>query len=50
MEQSRADGITKDARYWADDMFMITGLQVYAYRATKDQKYLTHAATAMKAT
>jgi rhamnogalacturonyl hydrolase YesR len=44
-----ADGITKDARYWADDMFMITGLQVYAYRATKDSKYLTHAATAMKA-
>jgi len=42
-----ADGITKDARYWADDMFMITGLQVYAYRATKDVKYLTRAAKTM---
>ncbi|MET0791868.1 MAG: hypothetical protein ABW061_10140, partial [Polyangiaceae bacterium] len=43
-----SDGITKDARYWADDMFMITALQVYAYRATKDQpdsqKYLTRSA------
>lgn len=44
-----SDGITKDARYWADDMFMITGLQVYAYRATKDVKYLTRAALTMKA-
>ena len=44
-----ADGITKDARYWADDMFMITGLQVYAYRATKDLKYLTRSAQTMKA-
>jgi len=44
-----SDGITKDARYWADDMFMITGLQVYAYRATKDLKYLTRAALTMKA-
>ncbi len=44
-----ADGITKDARYWADDMFMITGLQVYAYRATKDMKYLTRMALTMKA-
>ncbi|HYQ01810.1 MAG TPA: glycoside hydrolase family 88 protein [Polyangiaceae bacterium] len=42
-----SDGITKDARYWADDMFMITGLQVYAYRATKDVKYLTRAAKTM---
>jgi len=44
-----SDGISKDARYWADDMFMITGLQVYAYRATKDLKYLTRAALTMKA-
>jgi rhamnogalacturonyl hydrolase YesR len=39
--------VTPDARYWADDMFMITGLQVQAYRATKDMKYLTRATTAM---
>jgi unsaturated rhamnogalacturonyl hydrolase len=48
-EGAGADGITKDARYWADDMFMITGLQVYAYRATKDVKYLTRAGVTMKA-
>jgi rhamnogalacturonyl hydrolase YesR len=35
-----ANGITRDARYWADDMYMITGLQVEAYRVTKDTKYL----------
>ena len=42
-----ANGITKDARYWADDMYMITALQVDAYRVTKDAKYLTRAATTM---
>jgi rhamnogalacturonyl hydrolase YesR len=43
-----ANGITKDARYWADDMFMITGLQVEAYRSTKDSKYLDRAAKTMQ--
>ena len=38
------DGITKEARYWIDDMYMITILQVQAYRATKDKKYLERAA------
>jgi unsaturated rhamnogalacturonyl hydrolase len=38
------DGITKEARYWIDDMYMITILQVQAYRATKDKKYLDRAA------
>jgi unsaturated rhamnogalacturonyl hydrolase len=42
-----SDGITSDARYWADDMYMITGLQVYAYRASRDSKYLQRAAKAM---
>jgi rhamnogalacturonyl hydrolase YesR len=42
-----ASGITRDARYWADDMFMITGLQVAAYRATRDAKYLDRAAKTM---
>ena len=41
------NGITKDARYWADDMYMITVLQVEAYRVTKDPMYLTRAATTM---
>src|SRR6185436_15721828 len=39
--------ITRDARYWADDMYMITALQVEAYRATKDTMYLTRAATTL---
>lgn len=39
-----SDGITKEARYWIDDMYMITILQVQAYRATKDKKYLDRAA------
>lgn len=38
------DGITKEARYWIDDMYMITILQTQAYRATKDKKYLDWAA------
>lgn len=40
------DGITEEARYWIDDMYMITILQVQAYRATKDKKYLDRAALA----
>jgi rhamnogalacturonyl hydrolase YesR len=38
------DGITKEARYWIDDMYMITILQTQAYRATKNKKYLDWAA------
>ncbi|MBV9946798.1 MAG: glycoside hydrolase family 88 protein [Myxococcales bacterium] len=44
-----SNGITKDARFWADDMFMITGLQVDAYRATKTSKYLDRSAKTMMA-
>jgi rhamnogalacturonyl hydrolase YesR len=39
--------ITPDARYWSDDMFMITGLQDFAYRATTDSKYLNRTALTM---
>ncbi len=42
-----ASGITRDARYWADDMYMITALQVEAYRSTKDIKYINRAAVTM---
>ena len=42
-----SDGITSDARYWADDMYLITGLQVMAYRATQDTKYLDRSAKTM---
>ena len=43
------DGITKEARYWIDDMYMITAVQVQAYRATRDMKYLNRAAVTMAA-
>jgi hypothetical protein len=41
--------ITKDARYWSDDMFMITGLQDFGYRATTTEKYLDRMALTMVA-
>lgn len=44
-----ADGITHEARYWIDDMYMSPILQVQAYRATNDPKYLDRAALMMAA-
>lgn len=38
------DGITREARYWVDDVYMICAVQVQAYRATGDTKYLDRAA------
>ena len=43
------DGITTEARYWIDDMFMITAVQVQAYRATGDARYVDRTAKAMVA-
>lgn len=43
------DGITAEARYWIDDMYMITAVQVQAYRATGDKTYLERAAKTMTA-
>ena len=43
------DGLTKESRFWIDDMFMITALQVQAYRATGDAKYIDRAALEMVA-
>ena len=37
------DGITAEARYWIDDTYMITALQVQAYRATHQAQYLDRA-------
>jgi rhamnogalacturonyl hydrolase YesR len=48
-EKTTDDGITKEARYWIDDMYMITAVQVQAFRATGDKKYLDRAALAMAA-
>ncbi len=38
------DGITSEARYRVDDMYMITALQVQAFRATGAVRYLERAA------
>jgi rhamnogalacturonyl hydrolase YesR len=48
-EDSQPDGLTKQTRYWIDDMYMITAVQVQAYRATGDAKYLNRAALEMTA-
>jgi rhamnogalacturonyl hydrolase YesR len=43
-ENPTADGLTREARYWVDDIYMIAALQTQAYRATGDEKYLDRAA------
>ena len=43
------DGLTTEARFWVDDMYMITALQVQTFRATGDARYLDRAALAMAA-
>lgn len=43
-ENPRPDGLTQETRFWIDDMYMITVLQVEAYRATHDRRYLDRAA------
>ena len=43
------DGLTNQSRFWIDDMYMITTVQVQAYRATGDAKYLDRAALEMTA-
>ena len=48
-DKTTPDGITAEARYWIDDMYMITAVQVQAFRATQDQKYLDRAALTMAA-
>jgi rhamnogalacturonyl hydrolase YesR len=46
-EQTTPDGITTEARYWIDDMYMIPAVQVQAFRATRDAKYLDRTAVTM---
>lgn len=40
-------GYTWQTRIWIDDMFMITAVQMQAYRATSDRKYIDRAAWEM---
>lgn len=41
------DGISTEARYWSDDLYMLPLIQVQAYRATSDVKYIDRAALTM---
>lgn len=41
------DGLSAETRYWIDDMYMLTILQLETYRATGDKKYLDRAALEM---
>ncbi len=43
------EGLTPQTRFWIDDMYMVTLVQVQAYRATGDAKYIDRAATEMTA-
>ncbi len=45
----RPDGLSGETRFWIDDMYMLTILQLQAYRATNDTKYLDRAAKEMVA-
>lgn len=46
-EDPTPDGLTSETRLWIDDMYMITAVQVQAFRATGNEKYLDRAAIEM---
>lgn len=46
-ENPTPEGLTKETRFWIDDMFMITAVEVQAFRATGESKYLDRAALEM---
>ena len=48
-EDPTPEGLTTQSRFWIDDMYMITAVQVQAYRATADPKYIDRAALEMTA-
>jgi rhamnogalacturonyl hydrolase YesR len=48
-ENPQPDGLSHETRYWIDDMYMLTILQLEAYRATGDKKYLDRDANEMVA-
>jgi len=43
----RADGLSRQTRFWIDDMYMIGALQTQAFRVTGDPVYLERAAKGM---
>jgi rhamnogalacturonyl hydrolase YesR len=48
-ESPLPNGLSGETRFWIDDMYMLTILQLEAYRATKDPKYLDRDAVEMVA-
>lgn len=48
-ENPQPDGLSGETRYWIDDMYMLTILQLEAFRATGDKKYLDRDALEMAA-
>lgn len=48
-EHPTPEGLSGETRFWIDDMYMITILQVQAYRATHKMLYLDRAALEMEA-
>ena len=48
-ENPDANGLSEETRFWIDDMYMITILQIQAFRATGDKVYLDRAALEMEA-
>lgn len=46
-KQWDADGYSWQTRLWIDDMYMIPVVQIQAYKATKDKKYLDRTARQM---
>jgi rhamnogalacturonyl hydrolase YesR len=48
-ENPQPDGLSAETRFWVDDMYMLTMLQLQAYRATGDRKYLDRLANEMVA-
>lgn len=48
-ETPTPEGLTSESRFWIDDMFMITAVQVQAFRAIGESKYLDRAALEMVA-
>jgi rhamnogalacturonyl hydrolase YesR len=48
-ESPQPDGLSGETRFWIDDMYMLTILQLQAWRATGDKKYLDRAANEMVA-
>lgn len=46
-ENPQPDGLSAETRYWIDDMYMLTILQLEAFRATGNRKYLDRDALEM---